>query len=131
MLDNPEDFHLRYTLKQFRRLRKLDLKEGFDRRPDDRIMSSEVHPIDELLRWILMNKKLFLLQNEKPVNDKLNSLNTDFVAFRGLFTLLLNLSYDFRSQFAIHVEKFKGTHYLMLEKVRAKSDRSNGSFECR
>ena len=117
MLNNAEDFYPRYTLKKFRKLRKLDLKDGFDERPDDRIMSGDVHPITELLQWILMNKKLFLLQNEKPVDGKLNSLNTDFVGFRGVFTLFLNMSYDFKSQFTVHVEKFKGTHYLMLEKV--------------
>ena len=117
MLDSPEDFYPRYTLKQFRKLKKLDLRDGFEERPDDRIMSSDVHPITELLRWIIMNKRLFVLQNEKLTDGKLNSLNTDFVAFRGVFTLLLNISYDFRNQFALHVEKFKGTHYLMLEKV--------------
>lgn len=117
MLDNAEDFYAKYSLKQFERLKRLDLKDGFDQRPDDRIMSSENHRIDELLRWIVMNKRLFLLHNEKLVDGKLNSLNTDFVSFRGVLTLLLNLSYDSKSQFAIHVEKFKGTHYLMLERV--------------
>lgn len=119
MLDSPEDFYPRYTLKQFKKTKKLDLKDGFEERPDDRIMSSDVHPITELLRWIINNKKLFVLQSEKLADDKLNSLNTDFVAFRGVFTLLLNISYDFRNQFALHVEKFKGTHYLMLQKVSA------------
>lgn len=117
MLENAEDYYSKYSLEQFKRLKRLDLKDGFEQRPDDRIMSSENHRIDELLRWIVMNKRLFLLNNEKLVDGKLNSLNTDFVSFRGVLTLLLNMSYDSKSQFAIHVEKFKGTHYLMLERV--------------
>lgn len=116
LISNPEDFYVKYSLDEFNLTKKLDLKEGFEERPDDNIFESD-GSLDELLEWILKNKQKFLLENERLLNGKLRRLNTDFVAFRGVFTLLLNISYDFGTPFILHIEKFKGTHYIILEKV--------------
>lgn len=119
VVSNVEDFYVKYSLKQFFKYKKLDLKDGFDERPDDQIFDSNGN-IDELLQWILLNRSLFLLKNENILSGKMRCLNTDFVSFRGTLSLLLGISYDHKSQFTIHVEKFKDTHYMMLEKVNFK-----------
>ena len=116
-VENKEDFYVKYSKKKFEKFKKLDLKDGFEDRPPDEIFHGNGR-IDELLEWILLNRHLFLLKDESLLNNKkLSKLNTDFVSFRGTLTLLLNISYDAKSQFIIHVEKFNDTHFMMLEKV--------------
>lgn len=95
--NNVEDFYVRYSLDEFNEKGKLDLKDGFEVRPDDELYRGDMR-LDEFLEWITKNKELFLLKDEKLVDGKLKSLNTDFVTFRGCFTYLLNVSYDFKTE---------------------------------
>lgn len=116
LVDNKEDFYVKYSLNEFRRKGALDLKADYEDRPNDEIQQSS-GKLDEFLQWILLNRHLFLLKDEQLQNGKLNSLNTDFISFRGVLSLLLNISYDFGKPFIIYAEKYHDTHYLMLGKV--------------
>ncbi|XP_067143943.1 decapping and exoribonuclease protein-like isoform X2 [Centruroides vittatus] len=63
--------------------------------------------LDNLLRWILVNKHKFSINTES-----VESLNTDFVCYRGLLTVILCTPYEQREDWLICATKFKGTIYL-------------------
>lgn len=69
--------------------------------------------LDDMLRWVMHNSDKFLLQSEKDQQlQGINSLNTNFLCWRGLLTKLLCTPYENREDWKIAVSKFRGTYYL-------------------
>ncbi|XP_013412715.1 decapping and exoribonuclease protein isoform X1 [Lingula anatina] len=90
----------------------FNLRDGYKvfRKRDDSVK----YYIDELLRWILVNRKKFLLPGQDEVSDGAfpPNLHTDFVCWRGLLTKLLCTPYENKDGWLIAVTKFNGTYYL-------------------
>ena len=86
----------------------LDLTHGYE-------MVSDIHwgkpsdsKIDELLRWISLHRKKFMLSGELVPQ----SLHTDFVCYRGLLSKIMVSPYENNNRWLICATKFKGTIYL-------------------
>jgi len=69
--------------------------------------SWESEGLDTMLSWILKNRSKF----------GADSLNTDFISFRGLLRLLLNTPYEQRDPWIIRVTRWRGTIYLLQEQT--------------
>ncbi|XP_013412716.1 decapping and exoribonuclease protein isoform X2 [Lingula anatina] len=84
----------------------FNLRDGYKvfRKRDDSVK----YYIDELLRWILVNRKKFLLPGQDEVSDGAfpPNLHTDFVCWRGLLTKLLCTPYENKDGWLIAVTKF-------------------------
>ncbi|KAI0242431.1 Decapping and exoribonuclease protein [Lamellibrachia satsuma] len=90
----------------------FDLRDGYHKfiKKDDSIKEN----LDDLLKWILLNKSKFLVQNQTkqqgPGHDE--CLHTDFICWRGLLTKLLCTPYENRDGWQIAVTKYNDTLYL-------------------
>lgn len=86
--------------------------------------------LDNLLRWIMLNKEAFCLKQTKSNNkddfqnsDKFlhfGSLNTDFFCWRGLLTHIVCLPYENREDLLVAVIKFRGSYFLCEFETEAK-----------
>ncbi|BFZ18017.1 hypothetical protein BsWGS_21056 [Bradybaena similaris] len=104
----------------------LDLRDGY--RDMIKRDESKKEFLDDLLRWVICNQQKFISrQNTQTVsNDKLlkpevenkeigdvfQSLNTDFVCWRGLMTRLLCIPYENHEDLLVAVIRFRGTYFL-------------------
>ena len=86
----------------------LDLTHGYE-------MVSDIHwgkpsetKIDELLKWISLNRKKFMVAGEMVPQ----SLHTDFSCYRGTLTKIMATPYEHNDRWVIGATKFKGTIYL-------------------
>ncbi|XP_064609120.1 decapping and exoribonuclease protein-like [Liolophura sinensis] len=71
--------------------------------------------IDDLLRWVLVHKQLFVLRDSEgnlPSDETLKSLNTDFICWRGLLTKLLCTPFERRDGWLIAIILYRGTYYM-------------------
>lgn len=78
--------------------------------------------LDDMLRWVMLNKARFRLQAEKDqqTDPGIKSLHTDFLCWRGLLTKLLCTPYENRDDWMIAVTKFRETYYLCEFDTQAK-----------
>ncbi|RWS13483.1 protein Dom3Z-like protein [Dinothrombium tinctorium] len=104
----------------------FDLNDGYNEcihwgEPDSEGLS-------HMFKWILNNRSKFKLANEKQAGQ---SLNTDFVCFRGLIAQIMSTPYERNEDWCIHATKFNGTIYL-INKVteRKKAVEANRDDSC-
>lgn len=142
LVDNPNDYQLKYTLDKFDELESVyleDYKEETDETADKPQLLKINGEIDAFLGQILKNRTAFLSRPVGPVrttakkptaadlgdglvNLSLNDrklLAFDFVGLRSTFACLLNCQYA-NDAFTVYAELFEGNIYLQLEKVKVR-----------
>ncbi|RWS30576.1 protein Dom3Z-like protein [Leptotrombidium deliense] len=87
----------------------FDLTDGYSNQFE---CEHSVEGLSNLLKWVLNNKYKFEVANSNH-SDK--SLNTDFICFRGLLSLILNTPYERKEDWCIHAVKFNGTIYMLAK----------------
>jgi len=123
MKDNSQ---LRYYVTPKQLELNFDLRKGYDTAviKDDEVKERLTH----LLTWVKHNKKKFQLNDEKPSINKKESLNTDFISWRGHFTKFLLTPYENREPWKMGVTLFNGTIFISeIETEKSKHDRLNRS----
>lgn len=88
----------------------FDLREGYNTfiKKDDSVKDK----LDDMLKWVLLNKTQFLIQNQTKQQQGCECLHTDFVCWRGLLTKLLCTPYESRDGWQIAVTRYNDTFYL-------------------
>lgn len=86
----------------------LDLTHGYEMVKDIHWGKPSYTKLDELLQWISLNRKKFMVNGETVPQ----SLNTDFVCYRGLLSKIMVSPYENTNRWVICATKFKGTIYL-------------------
>jgi len=86
---------------------EIDLTAGYRNfiKKDD----SKSEYIDDLLKWVLLNRHKFRIEGQPAISDK---LNTDFVCWRGLLTKLVCTPYENRTGWKLAVIRHQGTYFL-------------------
>lgn len=117
LIENFADYYVKYSLDEFKKQKKLDLKLKFESMLEKDIIECVPKPsgtLDLFLETLLKNRNLFQLNKS---NQKLASLNCDFVSYRGTLTHLLTCQFEPVYSFIVHAELFKDTIYLQYEEV--------------
>ncbi|CAG5120107.1 unnamed protein product [Candidula unifasciata] len=104
----------------------FDLRSGYG----DMIKRDETKKeyLDDLLRWIMCNKHKFMSRQklettsdsktlkhgteQADIPNVFDSLNTDFICWRGLLTRLLCIPYENREDLLVAVVRFRGTYFM-------------------
>jgi RAT1-interacting protein len=86
----------------------LDLTHGYEMVRDIVWGKASNAKIDELLKWILLNRKKFMVNGELVPKE----LHTDFVCYRGVLAKLMVTPYENIERWVICATKFRGTIYL-------------------
>nr|XP_047135785.1 decapping and exoribonuclease protein-like isoform X2 [Hydra vulgaris] len=128
-LDSNRCYHNNAKQLRYYKPPKSEIKLNFDLKLgyDNCILRNEDNKegLDNLLKWLQDNKKLF--SNGKEI-AKNNSLNTDFVTWRGHLTKILCAPYENNEPWKMAATLFNGTIYISeVETEKAKFDRSNRS----
>jgi len=87
----------------------LDLNKGIHKVIRKNEEETKCERLDNVLRWILLNKSKFLV---KGSDEKLSSLHSDVVCYRGLLTTIMCSPYESREGWELLVVKWRGTMYL-------------------
>lgn len=95
--------HLRDDWKNI----KADLYDGFPEKFIQRDETKSSERLTFMLKWILENLDKFRLHT-----GTLNSLNTDFVCFRGHLTKILLTPFENKDGWVMDVVKYKDTWYI-------------------
>jgi len=109
---------------------RLDLNRGLDevvRKDEDKCKEER---LSMMLKWITINKERFAVGGDKSSGRKkeINSLNTDFVCFRGLLTQLMCTPYENREGWRVLAVRHRGTIYLHKDETEeAKRQRLQAS----
>ncbi|KAK7093405.1 decapping and exoribonuclease protein-like [Littorina saxatilis] len=127
--DHERNFHhdrrqLRYYIKPTKSDPCFDLRQGYTSRI--RKDESVKEYLDDMLRWVMMNKEKFMLQSDKnqlDAKEGIDSLHTDFVCWRGLLTRLMCTPYENKDDWKIAVTKFRGTYFLCEFETERKKQR--------
>ncbi|KAL8622719.1 hypothetical protein ACOMHN_009353 [Nucella lapillus] len=92
--------------------------------------------LDDMLRWVIRNKAKFSLhksqaseQSGKADAGIIDSLNTDFVCWRGLLTRLLCTPYERQDDWKIAITRFRGTYFLCEFETERKKQREEQMTE--
>ncbi len=74
-----------------------------------------------MLKWISLNKGKFRPAGESSSDDdaSLDSLLTDFVCYRGLFTMIMCTPYERRDDWILSAVKYRNTIFLHKEETPA------------
>lgn len=112
-LDSERKFHhdrhqMAYLYRRDGPHVNLDLNKGIQKVKRKVENETKKEQLDNLLKWILVNKSKFLIQGSK----ELLSLNSDFVCYRGLLTTIMCTPYEHREGWEVKVIKWKGTFYI-------------------
>jgi len=87
----------------------LDLNKGLEfvvRKNEEETKHEE---LDNVLHWILNNRDKFLVNGKE---EKLTSLSSSVVCYRGLLTTIMCTPYEAREGWQIKLIKWRGTMYL-------------------
>jgi hypothetical protein len=102
----------------------FDLKRGVSRVVEKDEESIRQKMLDDLLRWILQERKAEhknIIDHEHP----LRPLLVEFVCYRGLLTLLIATPYECQENWTILATRFQNSIYLWQLK---ESKKQNGSI---
>ncbi|XP_076451475.1 decapping and exoribonuclease protein-like isoform X2 [Babylonia areolata] len=109
---------LRFYVKPAQADPGFDLRRGYATmvRKDETVKEY----LDDLLRWVMRNRTKFSLKLNKEQASgisgdavtTIDSLNTDFVCWRGLLTKLLCTPYERQDDWKIAITKYRGTYFL-------------------
>lgn len=107
----------------------MDLNRGLDevvRKDEDKCKEER---ISRMLKWITINKDKFVVGSETSGGQqKIKTLNTDFVCFRGLLTQLMCTPYENREGWRVLAVRHRGTVYLHKDETEgAKRQRLQAS----
>lgn len=113
-LDGSRAFHhdrhqMMYLYKRGEDRAGMDLNKGINIVIRKNEEQTKCEQLDNVLKWILNNKKMFLV---KETDEKLSSLNTDVVCYRGLLTTIMCSPYEAREGWELLAVKWRGTLYL-------------------
>ena len=120
LMENFEGLYVQYSLDQFKKQKRLDLKLKFQSMLEKEFvhgLCNRSGKLDTLLR-VLLKKRSFFEERSgcKGAGSKLTSLDCDFVSYRGTLAKFLTCQYE-GSPFVVYAELFKNTIFLELEKV--------------
>ncbi|ESO08100.1 hypothetical protein HELRODRAFT_169832 [Helobdella robusta] len=93
----------------------LDLKVGYDTFVGKK--ENDIQGLGDIFKWISLHPPFNTLTKK---GEKLKSLQTDFICWRGLLRKFLCTPYELNENWLIIVRKFKGTHYLVEIKTDEK-----------